>query len=97
MADRDRTGKLIGKVEHLIVLLEHHHEVIIHERICQSYYMQKLTELQFIQEQFRLTLVKKEFFANLLEASYLEVANRWKHDIRWLKKHLDAKRKVPIL
>ncbi len=96
MIELSMVSKLIGKLQSLIVLLNKHHDLVIHQRISQSYYMQKCAELQFMHDQLKSSHAKKQSFEVMLEARYREVALRWKQDIRWLKKQLDLK-KNPML
>lgn len=96
MNDLERVSKLIGKLQSLITLLEQHPDMVIHQQVDQSYFMQKCSELQFMQDQLKGALAKKETFENLLYTSYREVAHTWRHDLRWVRKYLAGKKK-PIL
>jgi phosphate starvation-inducible protein PhoH len=96
MADLERVSKLIGKIQSLISLLEQHRDLAIHQRVDQSYFMQKCSELELMCDQLKGAHAKKASFEHMVDASYREVATMWKEDIRWIKHYLETRNK-PLL
>jgi hypothetical protein len=83
-----RVDKLRSKLTHLIVSLERQPDLVVHRRVNQFFYMQKLEELGELRNQAEEARRKLEVILTRLELSYAEVFRLWQQDARWLSLHL---------
>lgn len=70
----DKVVKFIDRLNEFVEELREHRSLLVHDRISEFYYMQKITEIQLLKES--------------LESRYREVYSQWRKDARWLNAHL---------
>ena len=87
MKEIERVAKLIQKLNHFIDCLDSRQALIVHQRINQSYYMQKATELSILYEQLNELLEKEAIIKNLLGQIYPDILMHWRKDFIWLSRH----------
>ncbi|HEY3403586.1 MAG TPA: hypothetical protein VGK59_09380 [Ohtaekwangia sp.] len=88
MTDPHKPAKLIYKLRSLTLRLNEQKDLIIHQRISQFYYMEKITELNELCDQLSEATRRMAFLRDQLDRECIAVFSQWRHDIRWLNHHL---------
>lgn len=87
MTDKHSLVKLINTLDNFIEELEHLPVLSIHQKIDQSYYMQKVAELRVLHGRL-LELEEKEKTVHALAKRITpSIVENWTRDHRWLHEH----------
>lgn len=81
---KERVIKLMTKLERLVKALEECHEVTIHRKINQFYYMQKANELKMLLHQLDEAEYRLASVSKILSAHYSEIFHHWRRDVHQL-------------
>jgi hypothetical protein len=93
-----KATKLITRLEDLVSKLTIRKEVIVHEKVNQFYYLEKIEELKILAEKFEEVHRRLEAISDRLEECYGISFRQWNHDVRWLHGYLlNKQRGRPIL
>lgn len=79
-----KLDRLMQKIEAFANRLERNREFNVHQNINHFYYMQKVTELTVLREQFTETQQRLSFLRSRIESEYGCVSTQWLRDVRWL-------------
>lgn len=84
MIDKTKLGKFMKRLDGLIVRLDRQNELVICQKINQSYYVQKRDQLRLLLEQFEEEEKRVEELADQIREDYKIAFNQWCTDMRWL-------------
>jgi hypothetical protein len=87
MTDTQNLAKLIGKLQRLVDQLENLTGLPVHQNINQSYYMQKVAELQMLHDRLTEIIEKEKTTCDLISKITPGIIESWKRDVRWLQKY----------
>ena len=87
MVKDEAVEKLVQKIASLISTLEQSSELSVHSTIEQFYYMERVAEIKFLNEQMQDLEARLEMLKSARELRYFELASRWRVDARWLHRH----------
>jgi hypothetical protein len=87
MTQLAKLNKLIQKIQTFARRLESTREFKVHRNINHFYYMQKVTELTVLYEQFDEAQQKLSFLTSRIEKEYGCIVDQWSRDVRWLQHH----------
>jgi hypothetical protein len=82
-------SKLLLQLELLISALEEHKCIVVHSKINQFYYMEKVVELRTLSDRAAEIQLQLEQINSVFESTYSEVFCRWRKDARWLNFHFN--------
>lgn len=97
MTDIQRLNKLLNHLQRFINQLEKLHVLTIHQTINQSYYMQKVAELQLLYDRLNDLFEKEKATCDLIAVVTPGLIENWRRDIRWLQKYSIEELGCPIL
>ncbi len=86
--DSRKLQKFEGRVRQLVNVLSAYRELVIHNRVNHSYYMQKAEELKILKEQLDDAEERFAALENLICNHYIEAYANWRRDVRWLNDYL---------
>jgi hypothetical protein len=86
MTDEKKLEKLITRLKSFIGALERRRALQIHRTINQSYYMQKVAELQMLYERLSDLQEKQRKTCDLISSICPDVFQQFCKDLRWLQK-----------
>lgn len=77
----------MGRLESLASRLSKNKEYIVHRRINQFFYMQKIEEMKILLGQFEEAAQRLEDVRRRIEENYIATYRTWSLDVRWLNNH----------
>jgi hypothetical protein len=83
----EKCVKLIGRLQDLASRLAKNNEYIVHRRISQFFYMQKIEEMKILLEQLEEAGLKMEDVKRRIGENYIATYRTWRFDVRWLNNH----------
>lgn len=89
-----KINQLIALIEKMIRLLNQHGNLAAHQRIDESFYLQKIVELRLVRDQLVQARGHAEVVSQRVHQHYRVVYYAWKRDARWLNAYL---RNIPVL
>ncbi|PZR02896.1 MAG: hypothetical protein DI539_27305 [Flavobacterium psychrophilum] len=97
MIDHEKLPKLIERMQYLVTYLNDRNDLVVHQQLNQSFYMQKIEELKLLAAKF--DEIKKTFdtLASGIEEKYNLCFEQWRKDARWLNSYNLNKRRKSIL
>lgn len=90
----EKLDRFLKCIEKLIDDLAANHNLPVHSKINQFYYMQKIEELKLLKEQVEDQVKRLQFVERNLEQEYTHVFTRWSKDARWLNRHLASQQLI---
>jgi hypothetical protein len=96
MTTFEKLPKLIKRMQHLVTYLDSHNELVIHQHVNQSYYMQKIVELKMFHSQFD-EIKTFETLTSRIDDHYNLCFLQWYKDARWLNTYQRLERTKAIL
>lgn len=96
MTDYTKLGKLIGRLQAFIAVLEKKQVLQVHQRINQSYYMQKVAELQLLHDRLLELHEKQRATCHMISLICPDTFNQFRKDLRWLQKFNDPGDESPV-
>jgi hypothetical protein len=88
----EKLAKLIGKMQLLVNVLGERTELVVHQRVDQFFYMQKIEELKILGAQLEDMRRNLEHLTSRVQVSYMTCLAEWKRDARWLNAYLMRRR-----
>lgn len=71
-------------MQHLVHRLRDQHDLILHQRVNEFFYMQKIEELTLLVDRFNALRTDLDEFAHQLRAHYRQCFTHWSRDARWV-------------
>lgn len=87
MTDQHKLNKFIQRIESFILELQEKNTLLVHSKINQFFYMQKLEELKVLVASIKDGVKRLEILEESMESSQKEIFFAWRRDARWLNKH----------
>lgn len=84
MPETDKVLKLSAKLKIFIKRLDGLNALVVHQRIDQFYYMQKLSELEVLTSRLEDIRLREENVIQQINKVYNDVGREWSKDVRWL-------------
>lgn len=84
----------IIKIENIVKTLHKHNTLFVHQRVSQSYYMQKEAELKILKEQLEASQNLLEATQSRVNEHYKNLFIQWQKDARWLNQYLAKIRRL---
>lgn len=97
MVDHEKLPKLIERMQHLVVYLNDRNDLVVHQQLSQSFYMQKIEELKLLMAKFDEIKKSLDIMASGIEEKYNLCFEQWRKDARWLNSYNMNKRRKSIL
>ncbi|MFZ6013682.1 MAG: hypothetical protein ACOYXT_25305 [Bacteroidota bacterium] len=97
MIDHEKLPKLIARMQHLVVYLNDRNDLVVHQQLNQSFYMQKIEELKLLTAKFDEVRKSLDIMASAIEEKYNVCFEQWRKDARWLNSYNMNKRRKSIL
>ena len=98
MIERSKLTKLIDRLKRLVAALESQKDLVIHQKVDQIYYVQKIAEIKFLIERSGEPQSEIDKVRELTNEIYSEASRNWRRDIRWLNTYILKRKSVkPIL
>jgi hypothetical protein len=85
MTENEKLEKLINTLRHFVKCLDNLQDLCVHRNISQSYYMQKVAELEVLHQQMKDLFDRQEATKKLISLLGPEVYKCWKQDALWLQ------------
>lgn len=70
MIDHEKLPKLIERMQHLVTYLNERNDLVVHQQLDQSFYMQKIEELRMLTTKFDETKKSLDTLAGGIEERY---------------------------
>lgn len=71
-------------MQRLVTLLDSRNDLVIHQQVDQSYYMQKIEELKILLSQLEVAGQNVDALASRIDSHYTLCSTQWYKDVRWL-------------
>lgn len=97
MIDHEKLPKLIARMQHLVTYLNDRNDLVVHQQLNQSFYMQKIEELRLLTAKFDEIKKSLDTLASGIEEKYNLCFEQWRKDARWLNSYDLNRRRKSIL
>ena len=91
MVNKEKLDKLNFYVSKMLRDLHLHNSLVIHRRISEFYYLEKVEELKLLKAQLMDAERKLEDVQVRVKEHYKDIFCTWRKDARWLNQHKQAK------
>lgn len=88
MISSEKLGRFIIQIQRVLEILRTYNTLFIHQRINESYYMQKEEELKILKAQLEESQKQLEATQIRINDHYKKVFINWRKDARWLNQHI---------
>ncbi|MBX2956199.1 MAG: hypothetical protein KF846_08580 [Cyclobacteriaceae bacterium] len=93
----EKLSKLTEKMQQLVNRLHARQDLILHERVSQFFYMQKIEELKILADQFDTLKTNLDNLTQHLHEHYSLCFSQWCRDVRWVNLYIHRERHRSIL
>jgi len=97
MINHEKLPKLIARMQHLVTYLNDRNDLVVHQQLNQSFYMQKIEELRLLTAKYDEIKKSLDTLASGIEEKYNLCFEQWRKDARWLNSYNLNKRRKSIL
>jgi nitrous oxide reductase len=97
MIDHEKLPKLIKRMQHLVTYLNDRNDLVVHQQLNQSFYLQKIDELTMLTTKFDEIKKSLDILTSGIEENYNLCFEQWRKDARWLNSYKLNKRRKAIL
>ncbi len=84
-------------MQHLVTYLNDRNDLVVHQQLNQSFYMQKIEELRLLTAKFDEIKKSLDTLASGIEEKYNLCFEQWRKDARWLNSYDLNRRRKSIL
>lgn len=92
MTDIKQVIRLLGRLHAMIGDLSQNHNIDVHRRVNQFFYMQKSAELELIVTEMNELFEKQKRLQHLLDVLYPEAFIHWQRDARWINLNANSEK-----
>lgn len=97
METSEKLSKLTEKMQQLVNSLNARQDLVLHERVNQFFYMQKIEELNVLADQFHRLKSSLDNLTYHLQEQYRLCFTQWCKDVRWVRQYVHRKQFRTIL